>query len=258
MSEQRQRRSRPQQPLFSPATAWDQPDQDILEIDIVDLLYWLLEKWKFILCAMLIGALLAGLITAYLLTPQYEATAIIYVLGNSDSAINLTDLQIGNALTQDYVKVFQMWEIQEQVISNLHLPYSYNQMRGMLSIRNDANTRMIDITFTSPSAEEAAAVANEYARVASQYIADTMSTEKPNLMSTALVPANPSSPSMAFNLVIGFLAGAFLSCLWIVISYLLDDKYKTADDIFKYTGLTTLTVIYKAPAEDKQRTRRHT
>lgn len=256
MSEQRQRRSKAPQTPLTPAPSWEQPDQDAFEVDLVDLLYWLLEKWKLILCVTLACTLLAGLCTIYLITPQYEATSIIYVLGNSDSAINLSDLQIGNALTQDYVKVFKLWEIQEQVISNLNLPYTYEEMRERLTVKNDADTRMIDITFTSPSAQEAAAVANEYARVTSQYIADTMSTEKPNIMSVALVPANPASPSLAVNLVIGFMAGAFISCLYVVLTFILDDKFKTSDDIFKYTGLTTLAVVYKEPAEDKQARRR--
>lgn len=53
------------------------------------------------------------------------------------------------------------------VISNLNLPYNYEEMRGMLTVTNDADTRMLDITITSPSAEEAAMIANEYADVAS-------------------------------------------------------------------------------------------
>ena len=72
-------------------------------------------------------------------------------------------------------------EVHEAVISNLNLPYSYSQMKNMLSVVNASDTRMLDITVTSPSPTEAAAIANEYAEVASQYIADTMATDKPIL-----------------------------------------------------------------------------
>ena len=107
-------------------------------------------------------ALLLALVTLLLMAPKYEATSTIYVLSRSDSAINMSDLQIGTALTSDYIKVFDMWEVHEGVISNLNLPYNYEEMRGMLTVTNDADTRMLDITITSPSAEEAAMIANEY------------------------------------------------------------------------------------------------
>ena len=69
----------------------------------------------------------------------------IYVLSRRDSAINMSDLQIGTALTSDYIKVFQMWEVHEAVISNLDLPYSYSKMKSMLSVVNASDTRMLDI-----------------------------------------------------------------------------------------------------------------
>ena len=102
---------------------------------------------------------------------------------------------------------------------------------------------MLDIAFQSPSEDEAAAVANEYAKVASQYIADTMATDKPSMMSVALVPANPVSPDLTKNLILGFLLGVVLACGIITVRMLMDDKYKTAEDIRKYTGLATLAIV---------------
>ena len=87
-------------------------------VDLVELLYRLLGNWKLIVCLSLALALAAGLYSAFLVTPMYEATSTIYVLNRSDSAINLSDLQLGTYLTQDYIKVFEMWEVHEQVISS--------------------------------------------------------------------------------------------------------------------------------------------
>ena len=217
-------------------------------IDLLELMYRLLGRWRLIVCLALVLALGAGMYTMFCVTPMYEATSTIYVLSRTDSAINMADLQIGTALTSDYIKIFKMWEVHEKVISNLDLPYSYSYMRSMLSVVNDSNTRMLDITFKSPSPEEAAAVANEYAKVASEYIADTMSTDKPNIMSVALIPSNPVSPNKTRNVLLGFLLGAVLGCAYVTIQMLMDDKYKTADDIRKYTGLATLAVV---PIEDE-------
>lgn len=222
-------------------------------IDLLELMYRLLDSWKLIVCLALIGAILAGVITVFFITPKYQSTSTIYVLSRRDSAINMSDLQIGTALTNDYIKVFSMWEVHEQVISNLNLPYSYTQMRNMLTVKNDSNTRMLDITVTSADPQEAAAIANEYARVASQYIADTMATDKPSIMSVALVPANPVSPSKTKNVLLGFMAGIVLAAGYVVIRMLTDDTIKTAEDIRKCTGLVTLALVPVEETVSKKR-----
>lgn len=234
-----------------PSSGMQQPEAEGT-IDLMEMAYRLLARWKLILSLALILALAAALYTSFYVTPMYQATSTIYVLSRSDSAINMSDLQIGTALTKDYIKVFKMWEVHEKVISNLNLPYSYSQMRSKLSVVNDSDTRMLDITFTSPSPEEAAAVANEYAKVGSAYIAESMSTDKPNIMSVALVPSNPVSPNKTKNVMLGFILGAVLACGIVVIQMLLDDKYKTAEDIRKYTGLATLAIV---PIEDEDNIR---
>lgn len=245
MSDKRKRRSQAAETARTSISSTGAPAGNT--IDLVELMYRLLGHWKLIVCLALVFAVVAGVYTIFFVTPMYEATSTIYVLSRSDSAINMADLQIGTALTSDYIKVFKMWEVHEEVISNLNLPYTYTEMRSMLSVVNDSDTRMLDITFTSPSAEEAAAVANEYAKVASQYIADTMSTDKPNMMSVALVPSNPVSPNKTKNIMLGFMLGAVLACGIVTVQMIMDDKYKTAEDIRRYTGLATLAVV---PIED--------
>lgn len=236
-----------EQQKISQTSSATQVDSDTT-IDLMELMYRLLAGWKMIVCYAMVLALFIGIYTFSFMTPMYEATATIYVLSRRDSAINMSDLQIGTALTNDYIKVFQMWEVHEAVITNLGLSYTYREMEDMLSVVNAADTRMLDITVTSPSPTEAAMIANEYAQVASQYIADTMSTDKPNIMSTALAPSNPVSPNKTANILIGFVLGGLIAAGMIAVRMVIDDTYKTVEDIRRYTGLATLAVI---PVEEQ-------
>ena len=203
----------------------------------------LLDHWKFIAAAAAAGAVLAALYTFLLVTPLYKATSTIYVVSRDDSVLNLSDIQIGSALTSDYIKVFEMWEVHEKVISALDLNYTYTQMATMLSVTNPSDTRMLDITVTDADPEEAAAIANEYAKVGSRYISDKMKTDEPTIMSSARVPANPFSPSKTKNILLGFVVGFVLACGVVVVRILLDDTYKTAEDIRKYAGLVVLASV---------------
>ena len=179
------------------------PQQEEDTIDLLELCMGLLDHWKFIAVAAAAGAVLAVLYTFLLVTPLYKATSTIYVVSRNDSVLNLSDIQIGSALTSDYIKVFEMWEVHEKVISALDLDYTYTQMDNMLSVTNANDTRMLDIT----------------------------------------VPANPFSPSKTKNILLGFLAGFVLSCGVVVLRVLLDDTYKSAEEIRKYTGMVVLASV---------------
>lgn len=241
-----------------------QPEQDEDTIDLLELFMGLLAHWTLIAATAVVGAVLMALYTFFLVTPMYKATATIYVVSRNDSVLNFSDLQVGSELTSDYIKVFEMWEVHEKVISNLDLDYTYTDMASMLSVTNTSDTRMLDITVTNPDPEEAAAIANEYADVGAKYISEKMKTDEPTLMSSARVPENPFSPNKAKNILLGFVVGFVLACAVVVLRTMLDDTYKTAEDIRKYAGLVVLASIPLADAgeqpkeksEFKRRTKR--
>lgn len=241
-----------------------QPEQGEDTIDLLELFMGLLAHWTLIAATAVVGAVLMALYTFFLVTPMYKATATIYVVSRNDSVLNFSDLQVGSELTSDYIKVFEMWEVHEKVISNLDLDYTYTDMASMLSVTNTSDTRMLDITVTNPDPEEAAAIANEYADVGAKYISEKMKTDEPTLMSSARVPENPFSPNKAKNILLGFVVGFVLACAVVVLRTMLDDTYKSADDIRKYTGMVVLASIPLADAgeqpkeksEFKRRTKR--
>ena len=213
------------------------------EIDLLELFYRLLENVKYIIAAALIGALLAWLYTTILVDPLYTATSKLYVLNAGNSAINLSDLQIGNYLASDYQEVFKNWHVHEMVIDRLGLPYSYKQLGSMLTVSNPTSTRILYIKVTAKSPEEAKLIADTYAEVAQEFIATTMDTKEPNLFEEALQPTAPSSPSMRRNLVIGFIMGFIVACAVITIRYLTDDKIHSSEDVEKYLGIPMLGML---------------
>ena len=85
------------------------------------------------------------------------------------------------------------------------------------------------------------------------YISEKIKTDEPTLMSSARVPANPFSPSKAKNILLGFALGFVLSCGVVVLRVLLDDTYKSADDIRKYTGMVVLASIPLAEGDKSEK-----
>lgn len=228
------------------------PESGETEIDLKELFLSFLDHIRIILLMGILGAAISAIATFYFITPMYEATSKLYVLNSGDSAINLSDLQIGSYLASDFVEVFNTWEVHEMVIKNLGLHYSYSQIRSMLTVANPNDTRILTITVKSPSAKEAAAIANEYATVAIKFIADTMATEEPNVLSTALVPTSPSSPSITRNILLGLVAGLALAVAGVTIQFVSDDKIKSSEEVMRYTGLSVLAIIPKIEMMDSR------
>ena len=213
------------------------------EIDLLELAYHLWDHWKLIAVFFLVGTILMGVFTKFFMDKEYQATSKMYVLSSSDSVVNLSDLQLGSQLTSDYLEVFETHEVTNEVIKKLNLPYDYDQLQGMLSLSNTSGTRIINITITSTKPEEAAAIANEFLDVASRYVADVMVTDRPTVLSVALVPEKPIGPSTVKNALLGAIMGIALSCGYLVVAFLLDDKVKSADDITKLTGMPVLAEV---------------
>ena len=225
-------------------------EQQETELDVLELFYYLLEHIKQLVAAVVVGALVMLLVSLFFLTPQYKATAKLYVMARNDSAVNLSDLQIGSYLTSDYQEVFKAWEVHEQVLQNLGLDYEYGELENMLTIENPSDTRMLYINVTSADAQEATDMANEYANVARNYIYEMMGTEEPSLFSVALKPVDPVSPRKMLNTVLGALVAGLIMAAILVGRFIRDDKIKTADDITNYIGIPTLAIV---PALGSQR-----
>lgn len=218
------------------------------ETDLIALGKRLVERAKQIIAASLLGALLAALVTIFLISPQYTATAKLYVMNASESAVNLADLQIGTYLAADYQEVFSNWHVHEAVIQRLNLSYDYRQLSEMLRVTNPSDTRILYITVTAADPEEAKRMADAYAAVAQEFIASTMDTEMPRLFEEALLPSAPSSPSLTTNIAIGIAAGIVLACSAITVCFALDDRIRDGGDIERYMDLPVLGMM---PRQDE-------
>lgn len=219
------------------------PANDELKIDLIALFFRMLENAVWILLTALTGAVLAGLITVFLITPRYSAVSGLYVMSRQDTAINLSDLQIGSVLTMDYQEVFSNWHVQEMVLQRLGLNYTYDDLDKMISLQNPTNTRILYITATSIYPDEAKSLADTYAQVAREFIAATMDTQQPSIFMEALRPSSPSSPNLLQNVLIGFAIGFLLSAGIVCVHFLLDDRVRSAEDVEKLLGLSLLGML---------------
>ncbi len=222
-----------------------------VEIDLVALFTRYLEKLHWILLSALVVAVATGVVVFTVITPIYQATSKIYIVG-SDTTISLSDLQIGSNLAADYQEVFKNWHVHELVDKRLNLNYSYSKLAGMISVSNPSNTHVLYVSVKSPDPQEAKDIADTYAQVAREFIAAKMDMREPNIFEEAKLPDIPVSPNKTRDVVIGFLIGALLAMAVITIKFLSDDRITTTEDISKVSGMVTLGMIPLQTEESKK------
>lgn len=230
-----------------------QYNDDEMEIDLKALFLLLKRKILIIIGAAAAGIVLMAGYTLLLVTPQYSATSMLYVLTTSTSITSLADIQLGTQLTSDYTILMKTHPVIDTVIANLGLNLSYQQLVDKVSISNPTDTRILKITVTDPVPETAQKIANELASVTMEQMAKVMKTDEPSVAEEAQLPKEPVSPSLKKNVMLGAFAGIVIAAGIIIVLYLLNDKIHTEEDIEKYLNITTLGVI---PARDGQRKKR--
>ena len=221
-----------------------------MEIDLLELFsHFMVKKW-WIISAFIIGALIAGLITMFVITPKYTATSKMYMVSSSSqSVVDLTDFSIGQSLSSDYVELLQTRPIVEDVIQEQNLPYSYRQLVGMLNLSVVTDTRIIVINVTSEDPHEAMEIANALADKGVSELPKLMETPEPHIAEYAIVPVNKSSPSLTKNTLIGALLLMLLVLAILTVEFLMDDTLKTAEDVEREFGVMPLTTIPEGKIE---------
>ncbi|MBR2541204.1 MAG: capsular polysaccharide biosynthesis protein [Mogibacterium sp.] len=221
-----------------------------MEIDLIELFGHFMTKIWWIIGGFLIGALLAGLITHFAITPKYTATSKMYMVSSSSqSVVDLTDLNIGQSISGDYVELLKTRPIIEGVIQEQNLEYSYKELVGMINLSVVNNTRIIRIDVTSADKKEAMNIANALAEKGVSELPKLMETPEPHIAEYAIVPVNKSSPSLTKNTMIGALLGLLMMLAIFTIQFLMDDTFKTAEDVEKEFGVMPLTVIPEGKIE---------
>ena len=215
-------------------------EEGAAEIDLFQLLLALKKKIVVILAAVLAGGLIAGIYTHFFITPVYSSTSMMLVLGNESSESSLTDLQVGSQLTGDYSVLIKSRPILQEVIDNLGLNMSYQQLEGMITIQTPENARILEVTVTYADPQMAKQIVDEVSSVSTTFIGEQMGMAAPKIIEDGDVPAGPVSPSLRRNILLGTVAGGVIAAGIVILIAILNDTIKSEEEISRYLGLPSL------------------
>lgn len=213
-------------------------------IDLVEVFYYLKHRLIWLILALMIGGTAAGAVSYYFITPKYEATSKVYMVSASkDALVDLTDLNLGTSLSEDYEEMLKIRSIYESVVEQMGLDYTYEDFLEMIDITTVGKTRILQITVESKIPEEAKEIANMLAESAVDYLPDLMETSEPHIAEYAILPEEPSSPNLIRNTIIGAILATVGLIGIFMFQFMMDDTFQSAEDVERIFGEMPLTVI---------------
>ena len=237
-----------------------------MEEDTIDLLELAKALWKNILIialvAVLVGFMAFGY-TAFMVKPQYQATASLYVnnssfsLGATSFSISSADLSASNSLVSVYIYILQSRTTMEDVIKEADLSYTPEELSKMVSAKGVSSTGAFEVTVTSNNAAEAELIANTIAQILPDRISEIVDGSSVRIVDYAVIPSHRAGPSMVKNTAVGILAGGFLAAAVVILRFLLDDRskvmIKSADELREmYPDIQVLTMIPDMRVSEKK------
>ncbi|MCI7812785.1 MAG: Wzz/FepE/Etk N-terminal domain-containing protein [Lachnospiraceae bacterium] len=216
-------------------------EEDI--IDLREIVYGLLHRWKMILLAMLIGAVMMGCFHYYCTTSTYRSDAKLYIT-NTDSVSSISDLQLSAALTEDCIDIITSRTVLKQVIKNLNLNMDFKQLADLITVENPNSTHIIHIYVTCNDAELCRDIANTLIEISTDQIYQIVGIREPTIIDYAEAEAiEEITPGFLKYLLLGALAGLVFMCVILVLRILTDTTIKMEEDIEKYMNIPVLTTV---------------
>ena len=221
-------------------------EKQAVEIDVFAMLKTLWKRKFSIVLVALVFAIAAFGYSAFLAKKEYQSTSRIYVVSRQNqenNALTNSDLQAGSYLVKDYREIILSQNVLTQAIEELKLDMTPAELSKKISVSVPTDTRILSITAKDGNPKEAARIANGLRNVAAEKIISVTKVSDVTTLDEAEVPQSPSSPNIRRNVLLGFIAGAGLMVVLMVVVEVLDDRVKRPEDVEELMGLTLLGIV---------------
>ncbi|AVD74347.1 capsular polysaccharide biosynthesis protein [Streptococcus pneumoniae] len=209
-------------------------EQNTIEIDVFQLFKTLWKRKLMILIVALVTGTGAFAYSTFIVKPEYTSTTRIYVVNrNQGDKPGLTnqDLQAGTYLVKDYREIILSQDALEKVATNLKLDMPAKTLASKVQVAVPADTRIVSISVKDKQPEEASRIANSLREVAAEKIVAVTRVSDVTTLEEARPATTPSSPNVRRNSLFGFLGGAVVTVIAVLLIELLDTRVKRPEDV---------------------------
>ncbi|RIN73283.1 capsule biosynthesis protein CapA [Staphylococcus simulans] len=209
-------------------------------IDLGNLMTALKKHLKFLIILPLIFLVVGVLVSLLLIQPKYAATSQVLVNQKETSnEMMAQQVQSNIQLVKTYSEIIKSPRILDKVSKELKGKYSEKELSEMLSVNNQAESQIMNITVESKNKKDATKVANTISKVFSDDASKIMNIDNVSTLSKAET-AKKVAPKPVINGIVSLIVGLIIALIIVTLKELLDRRIKTEKEVEEVLGLPVL------------------
>ena len=208
-------------------------------IDIIHIVKSLLHRaWLIILSGILVAAL-GFSFAAFMITPTYSSSIMLYVnnssfsLGNTNFSISSSEITAAQNLVKTYGEILNNRTTLERVIDKTRIPYTYRELSGMIVAEPSNNTEIMKVTVTTENPYESAKIANCIAEILPIRVSEIVDGASMEVVDSAVPEFEKVGPSITTYTAVGLVLGVLFMVVLLVILALKDDTIHDEDYVLQ-------------------------
>lgn len=212
-------------------------------------IFEVLKKRFWMIIAFVLGAaLIAAVLSYFVITPTYESSSQFIVnQGQQDQEeqYSTDSMKSDVQMINTYNVILKSPAILGEVVNTLKLPYSTSTLSDKIEVASEEDSQVVTVTATDEDPATAVKLANTTVEIFQDKIVDIMNVENVSILAEAELATNPSpvAPNPKLNIAIAIVLGAMIGVGIAFLLEYMDNTVTTEDDIEKKIGLPVLGVI---------------
>lgn len=231
------------------------------EIDLKEIFLMFWKKKLEIILIIAIFAILGYVYTMVFTSPMYTSSTTLVLAGTNseqegESSITTNDLTLNSKLVSTYSQLVKSNKVVRQVISNLGIDISENELRNNISVSSVSDTELIKITVKTDNPKYSADIANETAKVFTSEVAEIYNINNVHVVDVAEESNVPSNIDHKKDIIMFAAIGVVIAFIYVIIAGMLDTTVKTEEEIERLVNLPVLASIPIYDVAESKKNRR--
>lgn len=215
------------------------------DLNLKELFSYFISKIWIVILLLMLSLSSMFLYSNYIQIPLYKSSTKL-VLVSQNGELTQNDVTLNQKLVSTYKEIIRSRRVLEQVVNNLQLTESWQEVQKNVSVTINSNTEIITISVSNEDSNKAYKIANEIATVFSNEIVNIYNIDNVTILE------NPVESTVAYNInvpkqmLLAALAGIVLGSGIILVIFYFDTTIKSSEDIEKKLGLIVLGSVPKS------------
>lgn len=204
------------------------------EIDLKELFEFIKKKIGLLITITVVICLLGCVYGLFIQKPMYKSYTTIILGGNETTAsqtITQSDITLNKNLVDTYAEIVKSRRVLEQVIAELDLEETYEELSNKISVSAVNNTEIIKITVADSNPIEAKNVANVTANFFSKEVVKLYNMNNVNVLDEANEANEPYNINIPKQVIIYFFIGIIIALSILFIIFYFDRTIKSVEQV---------------------------